>query len=98
MDLEQAKKFVDEMEADEERWVRKMGGRDVIAWIVAELQRRRELRETREAGARKPLKVATPAALASSSEGPSASLVRRIEVLEAQLKHLTKRLEQQRLI
>jgi hypothetical protein len=99
MDFEQAKKFVDKMEADYEQWVQKMGGREMIAWIVAEQRRRRELREARLEGRdTKALEVPTPAPVASSSDASPANLVRRIEVLEAQVQHLTRRLERKRLI
>ena len=36
MDFEQAKAFVDQMEQDELRFEREMGGREMIRWIVQE--------------------------------------------------------------
>ena len=62
MDIEQARTFVDEMEAERERWERQMGSREMIAWIVTELRRRRELRES-GVGSRdtKALEMPTPA-------------------------------------
>ena len=68
MDIEQARKFEDRMEAEDERWEHEMGGREMIAWIVAERRRRRELREASLEGRNtKALEVPTPAPFASSS-------------------------------
>jgi hypothetical protein len=99
MDLERAKAIVDEMEANEERFEREMGGREMIRWIAQELQRRRELRESQRDAAAIATSEPPPAAPTGSLRGhPAATLIRRVEVLETQLRHLTRRLEEQRLI
>jgi len=98
MDFEQAKAFVDQIEQDELRFEREMGGRETIRWIVQEMIRRRDQREAKhEADAILP--EPPPAVPLGALRGePSGALIRRVEVLEAQLRHLTRRLEAERLI
>jgi len=99
MDFEQAKAFVDRMEQDELRFEREMGGREMIRWIVDELQRRRGLREVESEAADCMTPEPPPAApIGTLRDNPSGALIRRVEVLEAQLRHLTRRLEARRLI
>jgi len=100
MNFEQAKAFVDSMERDELRFEREMGGREMIRWIVQELQRRRDLREAESQAANCSMTPEPPPAapLGTLRDNPSGALIRRVEVLEAQLRHLTRRLEAERLI
>ena len=66
---------------------------------MQEMRRRQELRAARrEARDATIFEAPTPAPLGSLKDYPSATLLRRVEVLEAQLRHLIRRLEHERLI
>ena len=99
MDFEKAKALVDAFVQEQERFEREMGGPEVIQWMLRELRRREQPRETGSDAEDVLLTDAPPAApMGSLRDEPSGSLIRRVEVLEAQLRHLTRRLETERLI
>jgi len=91
MGIEEARKMLDDMDAGREKFVRELGGPEVLQWMHEEMRRRHKAREA-EQKRQLSVSMTTPA-----SDAPP-SVTRRVEVLEAQLKHLTRRLQRRRVI
>jgi hypothetical protein len=99
MGIDEARAMIDRMEANQEEFVRELGGPEVVEWMHQEMRRRREARRAQEAEQKRlaSLPVTTTGTSPPPSDSPS-SLTLRVEVLEAQLKHLTRRLQRRRVI